>query len=596
MAKIPTTFRLAGWALVVASWAPWAAAAPADSGMNATLLYNSLHAEMMAAQGQLGQAAALMLNLANLEGNRPELFQRATELALQSGQLPLALKASDAWHKQSPDSAEAARYALQLNISANHTEAAIAALHDFLKHSPTAERNTALLVLPAYFMAENNAPGQIALEPATAKSLEQVLTPYSRMAEHAAASYSAITSLRLQSGQASAALDAALLALQHEARNIHSGWALLDLLQQRAPNSQTLSAEQQRRALEALEQLILSHEDISPGLRLRYSAYLIEQQRPEAALVQVQKLVQQRPDSARFWLMQGLVQADIKQTDAARTSIQTSLRLLEQQAGDGDDDNPSRIRDEGLLALSLMAQEEQDYALAERYLSQVSQPDSPKIISRRAALLSEQGRWQEAVALVQGLPLSRELDSRKKLMAEVQLLSAAKQYAAAQQRLAAFVAANPQDSNAIYSLAILADRQGNFVEFERLMRQVIALEPDDAHAHNALGYTLADRNERLPEALALIEQALQLQPGDPIMLDSLGWVLFRMGQLNAAYTHLSHAYAQLPDPEIAAHLGEVLWQQGRRADAERVWQQGLEQDGEHEVLQQTIQRLRGSAL
>ena len=35
---------------------------------------------------------------------------------------------------------------------------------------------------------------------------------------------------------------------------------------------------------------------------------------------------------------------------------------------------------------------------------------------------------------------------------------------------------------------------------EALLRRVIELKPDHAHAYNALGYSLADRNLRLPEA------------------------------------------------------------------------------------------------
>jgi Flp pilus assembly protein TadD len=121
---------------------------------------------------------------------------------------------------------------------------------------------------------------------------------------------------------------------------------------------------------------------------------------------------------------------------------------------------------------------------------------------------------------------------------------------------------------------------------------VIALKPDDAHAHNALGYSLADRGQRLPEARQLIERALQLAPGDPFITDSLGWVEFRLGNKDAALRLLRQAYASRPDTEIGAHLGEVLWALGQRDEARRIWLESKGRDAANEVLRETLARLR----
>jgi Flp pilus assembly protein TadD len=129
-------------------------------------------------------------------------------------------------------------------------------------------------------------------------------------------------------------------------------------------------------------------------------------------------------------------------------------------------------------------------------------------------------------------------------------------------------------------------------EMETLLRRVIALKPDDAHAHNALGYSLADRGQRLPEARQLIERALQLAPGDPFITDSLGWVEFRLGNKDAALRLLRQAYASRPDTEIGAHLGEVLWALGQRDEARRIWRESKGRDAANEVLRETLARLR----
>ena len=127
---------------------------------------------------------------------------------------------------------------------------------------------------------------------------------------------------------------------------------------------------------------------------------------------------------------------------------------------------------------------------------------------------------------------------------------------------------------------------------ERLLRELIAARPDDPHAYNALGYSLADRNLRLPEAIELITKALQLTPNDPFITDSLAWAYFRSGNTDEALRLLQQAYSDRPDAEIAAHLGEVLWQMGQRASAQEIFRQGLKINPENETLNETIKRLR----
>jgi Flp pilus assembly protein TadD len=136
----------------------------------------------------------------------------------------------------------------------------------------------------------------------------------------------------------------------------------------------------------------------------------------------------------------------------------------------------------------------------------------------------------------------------------------------------------------------MAERSGRLDVTESHLRKVIAKKPDHAHAYNALGYSLADKNVRLEEAQALIEKALQLAPEDPFILDSMGWVLFRRGDPQGALQYLKRAFGVRPDPEIAAHLGEVMWVLGQREDAMRVWREASSQFPGNAPLTQTIQR------
>jgi len=141
---------------------------------------------------------------------------------------------------------------------------------------------------------------------------------------------------------------------------------------------------------------------------------------------------------------------------------------------------------------------------------------------------------------------------------------------------------------------MVAEKLNKLDDMERLLRQVIKLAPDNAGAYNALGYSFADNNIRLPEARQLIVQALALRPGDPFITDSLGWVAFREGNLDEARKLLQEAYASRPDTEIAAHLGEVLWQQGLREEALKVWREGQARERDNQTLKDTLRRLGAS--
>jgi uncharacterized protein HemY len=91
--------------------------------------------------------------------------------------------------------------------------------------------------------------------------------------------------------------------------------------------------------------------------------------------------------------------------------------------------------------------------------------------------------------------------------------------------------------------------------------------------------------------LDLISRALALEPNEPAVLDSMGWVLFRTAQYDASVMYLTRAYADFPDAEVASHLGEVLWAQGRTQQALAVWQDALLREPGHPVLLETLNRL-----
>ena len=141
---------------------------------------------------------------------------------------------------------------------------------------------------------------------------------------------------------------------------------------------------------------------------------------------------------------------------------------------------------------------------------------------------------------------------------------------------------------------MVAEKQNNFALAESDLRALLALDENNATILNALGYTMALHTDRQQEAYDLIIRAHTLSPDSPSIIDSLGWVLFKLGRSQEALNYLNQAYSMVPDPEIAAHLGEVYWVLGENNRAMEIWSKTLEQRPNHSVVVKTMVRLGAS--
>ena len=143
-----------------------------------------------------------------------------------------------------------------------------------------------------------------------------------------------------------------------------------------------------------------------------------------------------------------------------------------------------------------------------------------------------------------------------------------------------------------FDYAMLSEKLGNTILSEQLLKEAIKLKPDYALAYNALGYSFADRGVKLNEAKKYIEIALSIQPRNHYILDSMGWVYFRLGNLKLAYQFVLKAFNLQQDPEIAAHLGEILWKQGKIEEAKKILSNSLEKYPNNNIISETQDRLK----
>lgn len=210
---------------------------------------------------------------------------------------------------------------------------------------------------------------------------------------------------------------------------------------------------------------------------------------------------------------------------------------------------------------------------------------------RRARLLQSSGRLDDARDGLHKVKTEKPEERIQLIIVEAALLREAGQVQEAADLLESSLVKNPDQPDLLYETALLAERLNKLTVMESRLRRLIELRPDNPQAYNALGYAYADRNQRLDEARQLIEKALAMAPNDAAILDSMGWVLFRQGDSAGALTYLERSYERQKDPEIAAHLGEVLWSLGRQDDARRLLREAQEKFPASPVLSDAIRRL-----
>ncbi|MBC7377568.1 MAG: tetratricopeptide repeat protein [Burkholderiaceae bacterium] len=547
-------------------------APPEASAMDGELFYQLLLGELNARGGEPGAGYSLILDAAR-KTNDAKLYQRAADIALQARSGESALEAARAWRMAQPQAREANRYVLQILIALNRVPESMEPLKNEIALAPAADRAAVINSIPRNY-------GRVTDKKQAAVVVETALGDYLRDSKQpalAAAAWTTIGRLRMAAGDTQGTLEAARRAQALDPLADGPALLALELMDPKVPLAEPIV----RKYMEGKP---------LPELRMGYARALIDTQRYAEAAEQVKVITAERPLYAEGWLVQGTLQAQDNQLPAAEASLKRHVELAQSQPAS---DERRRGLAQAYLSLSQIAEKRKDYVAAEAFLDRIE--DSADLISaqnRRASILARQGKVAEARQLIRNLPERTPEDARMKLSAEVQLLRDNKLYKPAYDLLAAASAKDPKDTDLIYDQAMMAEKLGNLTEMERLLRVVIAAKPDYQHAYNALGYSLADRNLRLPEARQLIQKALEYAPGDPFISDSLAWVEFRMGNKTEALRILDTAYKAKPDPEIAAHFGEVLWSVGQRDRAIAIWKEGLLLNAENETLQETLKRLR----
>jgi len=313
-------------------------------------------------------------------------------------------------------------------------------------------------------------------------------------------------------------------------------------------------------------------------LRLAYGRLLAEWNDNLAALSQFEKLLEFDPRNIDALYAAGILSQGLAFLDQAKTYFETLLEHYPQE-------------DRSRLYLGQILSEQGEYDDALDLLREIVSADLYFDVQIRVGfVLADADRIQEALRHLADVTPKSQDEQVRIYLAREQVLRDSGQPEQALELLSAALIDIPDHPDLLYARGLVTAIMDRVAEHERDMRRLIEIDPENAHAYNALGYTLADKTDRLAEALELIEKALTLLPGDPFILDSLGWVHYRRGDLDLALEYLRLAMDQRPDAEIAAHLGEVLWQLGDKDQAIAAWQDGKQADPDNPVLKDTMRK------
>lgn len=526
-----------------------------NQDLTSPLLFDFLLAETAFQRGDQELAIRTYLKLARTTRD-PRIAQRATEIALQSRQPAPALEASKMWVEFEPDSVTARQTLAALLVSVDRLDEARPHLEKLLA-SEGANVNEAFMQLNGLLARH---PNKIA----TFELVKQLAQPYPDLPE----AHFAISQAAWFANQ----FDIALAEMKR-ALALRPDWEIAAIYQGRI-----LARNSNASAIEFFESYLKSYPKAN-DTRITYARLLLAERDYAKARQQFQQLLAENPGNADIVVAVGLLSLELRDYDAAESNFKKALEL--------------DYRDPGMVRFYLggvYEKQQQYHAAMESYRSVTTGSQYIPAQIRYALLLSKNGKMDEALQYLERLPVTNDQQRAQLIVAEAQLLRESGNHQKAFRILGSGLEKFPDSPELLYDHALSAEKVGKTDMMERDLRKLIQLKPDHAHAYNALGYGLAEHTNRLSEALELIEKAIHLSPNDPYILDSLGWVHYRLGNLNQGTSFLRQAYGMNPDPEIAAHLGEVLWVQGSKDEAKEIWQSTLKNNPGNEALLHTMKK------
>lgn len=519
------------------------------------LLFEYLVGDIAARRGAPNVAAEAMYRAAELSRD-PQIIGRAFRLALRAGHKEQTLALGKLMLSVEPESIGASLLMAQAHIENDQLDDVVVVLLEMIEQNP--DDVAVLFRRIGELFARQREPSRYI------DAFEQLVAAYPKVPE----SHYSLSFLASRAGDEAVLLDAVDQALA-----LRPGWqdaALVKL----AFFYQTNKTEE----LDRFAENFLEDYPNRVGFRMQWARMLAERQSNQAALKQLDRVIRDDRDNADAIYAAALLHSQEGDNKSAAKLLKRHLEIA-------PDHDQSRIY------LGQLAQQEGRYDEALAWYRAVTDREFRLDAQIRAAsVLADQDKVDDAIEEIRRIVPASAGDQVRLYLAQEQLLREAGRKDDALEIMNAALIEMPDDTELLYTRGLLAAQMNRVALHEQDLRRLLELEPDNAHAYNALGYTLADLTDRYQEALELIEKALELSPEDPFILDSMGWIQYRLGNNSDAIRYLELALNTRPDAEIAAHLGEVLWVTGEQERARSIWEQGKDIDPENSTLIETIRK------
>jgi len=532
-----------------------------DSILSPEFIYRYLVGEVAGQRGDISTSGAIFYDLAKSERDA-RLAERAAKIAAYGNITNLAVPAIKLWAELDPDSTEAQQAMTEMLIATGKLDDAKPYLSKLLAKEET--RASGFLYMNTLLNRSPNKTEVLEL-------VQFLAQPYPDSAE---AQFAIAQSAWIANKD-----DIALAAI-NKAETLRAGWDIAALLK-----GQILYRKSPQAAIDYYYAFLKSHPK-SNEVRINLAKLLVNQKQFEAAKKEYPDIIEQAKNNssqnlADVTAIVGLLSYQSADYVSAQNYFQQALAM---DFKDVDQLN---------LYMGQTSEKLNQHDAAADWYKKV--PLGPRYLEAQLSLANLIARTQSADKAIDILDELTDLNTEQQIIViqtQASILARAKRDQEAFELLEKAVQNLPNTPELVYDYALSAERLKKFDLMESELRRAIAEKPDFAAAYNALGYSFADRNIKLNEAITLIEKALELSPNDHYMLDSLGWAHFRKGNLDKAIQYLQEAYSINPDPEIAAHLGEVLWLKGRHEQAKKIWNDALSIDPDNEVLITTANKFK----
>ncbi|VAW96047.1 FIG140336: TPR domain protein [hydrothermal vent metagenome] len=525
--------------------------------ISAELLFRLMTAEVAGQRGNLA-VAVQQYNQAALLSQDPKIAERATQIAIFSRDNDSALNIAKHWVKIDPDNPEVHQVLGSMYLRQGNVDVALFHFEKVIELGKNNQQQGFMLITSLLSKERDKT---------TALEVMKKLVGSRHQNAFAQFAYGQLASLFGE-------LDVAVSALNQ-----------VVLLQPKWTKAQILRGNvlfRQKKKLKAFNLLVsvLEENPSNTELRMYYARKLVDDKRLNEARKQFELVLNDQGDNIDATFAVALLSLRSGDLDYAETKF---LKLVERK----------QREDEASYYLGQIAEHREKYSEARRWYSVIDSGHyyiDAKI--KLAMIIAREENVAVARKFLQDLTTQSAEQELRILVAEGELLRKAKNYGEAFNHYTESLASMPDNTQLLYARALMADKLNRLDVAEDDLKNILAREPNNAQALNALGYTLADRTDRYAEALEYIERAHRLRPNDAAIKDSLGWIQYRLGNTSEAIKYLREAFKLMKDPEIAAHLGEVLWVMGEQESAKALWDDALKATPDHELLLHVIERFK----